>query len=158
MRISDWSPDVCSSDLEALAMANDLRREGPILLTSRQRVEQVMELQSPLRSLTDAVIIDGERQILAHAGYSLMFEFDLDLPEWALDQARRGEVVVLPSDTEDRVRALVRLDDYADTFLYVGRVVDGRVLNHLDKTEGAAQLYERLEGQRAGLRDTFALI
>ncbi|WP_425449945.1 ATP-binding protein [Virgifigura deserti] len=143
---------------EALAMANDLRREGPILLTNRQRVEQVMELQSTLRSLTEAVIIDEERQILAHAGYSLMLEFDLDLPEWALDRARRGEVVVLPSDTEDRVRALVRLDDYADTFLYVGRVVDGRVLNHLDKTEGAAQLYERLEGQRSGLQITFALI
>src|SRR3546814_2473799 len=66
---------------EALAMANDLRREGPILLTNRQRVEQVMELQSTLRSLTEAVIIDGERQILAHAGYSLMLEFDLDRSE-----------------------------------------------------------------------------
>ena len=143
---------------EALAMAGDLRREGPILVSNRQRIEQVMRLQSTLRSLDEAVIINGDGDILARAGYSLMLEFDPDLPSWAIDRARRDEVVVLSSDTDDRVRALVQIDKSADTFLYVGRVVDGRVLSHLDKTEGAARLYERLEGQRSGLQITFALI
>jgi two-component system nitrogen regulation sensor histidine kinase NtrY len=48
------------------------------------------------------------------------------LPAWALDQASRGEVVVLTGDTEDRVRALVRLDGFIDAFLFVGRFVDAR--------------------------------
>jgi two-component system nitrogen regulation sensor histidine kinase NtrY len=143
---------------EVLAMANDLRREGPIIEVNRGRIESLMEVQSLLRSLSEAVIITGNRQIIARAGYSLLLDFDPDLPDWALERARAGEVVLLPSDTEDRVRALVLLDPVADHFLYVGRLVDPRVLNHVDKSEGAAQLYERLEGQRSGLQITFALI
>jgi len=37
-------------------------------------------------------------------------------------------------------------------------VVDPRVLNHVDTSEGAARLYEQLEGQRSQLQITFALI
>ncbi|MEX2009797.1 MAG: PAS domain-containing sensor histidine kinase, partial [Dongiaceae bacterium] len=143
---------------EVLAMANDLRHEGPLLLVNRQRFEQTMRIQSTLRSLSEAVIIDRNRQIIARAGYSLVLEFDPELPDWALERARNGELVILANETEDRVRALVQLDPQADTFLYVGRLVDPRVLAHLDKTKGAAQIYERLEGQRSGLQITFALI
>lgn len=143
---------------EALAMAQDLRREGPLLFADRQRFEELMRIHATLRGLNEALILTGDRQILAQAGYGLLLEFDLDLPDWALEQAREGEVVILPSATEDRVRALVHLDSFADAFLYVGRVVDSRVLAHLDTTEGAAQIYERLEGQRSGLQITFALI
>ena len=147
-----------SISAEVLAMANDLRREGPLLLVNRQRFEQTMRLQSTLRSLSEAVIIDRNRQIIARAGYSLVLEFDPELPDWALQRARNGELVILASETEDRVRALVQLDPQADTFLYVGRLIDPRVLAHLDKTRGAVQIYERLEGQRSGLQITFALI
>src|SRR5690606_25464000 len=65
---------------------------------------------------------------------------------------------ILPNDSGDRVRALVQLDPYDDTFLYAGRPVDARVLAHLDKTEGAARIYERLEGERYDLQITFAAI
>jgi len=147
-----------SISAEVLAMANDLRREGPLLVVNRQRFEQTMRLQSTLRSLSEAVIIDRNRQIIARAGYSLVLEFDPELPDWALQRARNGELVILASETEDRVRALVQLDPQADTFLYVGRLIDPRVLAHLDKTRGAVQIYERLEGQRSGLQITFALI
>ena len=143
---------------EVLAMANDLRREGPLMLVNRQRFEQTMRMQSTLRSLSEAVIIDRNRQIIARAGYSLVLEFDPELPDWALQRARNGELVILASETEDRVRALVQLDPQADTFLYVGRLIDTRVLAHLDKTQGAVRIYERLEGQRSGLQITFALI
>ncbi len=143
---------------EVLAMANDLRREGPVIDSNLRRIEDLMEVQSLLRSLSEAVVIAGDRQIVARAGYGIVLEFEPDLPDWALDRARAGEVVVLPSDTEDRVRAIVLLDPVADYFLYVGRLVDPRVLNHVDTSEGAARLYERLEGQRSGLQITFALI
>ncbi|HMB77899.1 MAG TPA: ATP-binding protein, partial [Kiloniellaceae bacterium] len=51
-----------------------------------------------------------------------------------------------------------RLDIPHDTFLYIGRLVDARVLGHLDRTRGAVQLYSQLEGRRYGMEITFALI
>lgn len=95
---------------------------------------------------------------MARAGFSLLLDFDPQIPDWALSRARDGEVVILTADTEDRVRALVRLDGYTDTFLYVGRLVDPRVLGHMDKSRAAAQVYEDLEGKRADLQISFALI
>src|SRR3546814_4542110 len=67
-------------------------------------------------------------------------------------------MVVMTSDDENRVRALVRLDLAADAFLYVGRLVDERVLGHMESTSWAVQRYEELEGNRFSLQITFALI
>jgi two-component system nitrogen regulation sensor histidine kinase NtrY len=143
---------------DVLAMADDLRREGPFLMVNRQRFEKLMDFHVRVRGLNEAVLIDGQRQVLASAGLNLVMEFDPDLPDWAIARARQGDLVLLPSSTGDRVRALVQLDPVSDTFLYVGRLVDPRVIAHLSATEGAAQLYEELEGRRSGLQITFVLI
>jgi two-component system nitrogen regulation sensor histidine kinase NtrY len=143
---------------DVLAMAQDLNRGGPVLLSNAPRFNQYVAAQASIRSLTEAVVFDGSGRILARAGFSLLLDFDPRIPDWALGRARGGEVVILTADTEDRVRALVRLDGFTDTFLYVGRLVDPRVLGHMDKTRAAAQVYEDLEGKRADLQISFALI
>jgi two-component system nitrogen regulation sensor histidine kinase NtrY len=139
-------------------VADALARTGPILLSNRERIERVLTAQVSQRALSEAALLDGQGQVVAQSGFSLLLEFDSNVPEWAFERARAGDAVILSSDTEDRVRALIRFDAYSDTFLLVSRLIDSRVLNHVDKTAGAARLYEQLEGQRSGLQITFALI
>ena len=67
-------------------------------------------------------------------------------------------MAIMTSEEEDRVRALVRLDLAADAYLYIGRLVDSRVLGHMEGTRWAVQRYEELEGDRFHLQITFALI
>src|SRR5262249_40930945 len=143
---------------EALAMANDLQREGPLLGINRSRFEQILTVHSALRQLNEAAIIDGQRNILANANFNVLLAFDLDLPDWAFNRARQGQVVILPNASGDRVRALVQLDPTADTFLYVGRLVDPRVLAHVDKASSAARIYQDLERRRSSVQITFAFI
>ena len=143
---------------DAFAMAQDVNREGPLLSFNPQRFNQFVAAHAALRSLTEAVVFDGSGNVLARAGFSLLLDFDPQIPDWALNRARDGEVVILTADTDDRVRALLRLDAFADTYLIVGRLIDPRVLAHTDRSRGAAQLYEELEGKRSGLQITFALI
>ncbi len=64
----------------------------------------------------------------------------------------------MTNDSDDRVRALVRLNQFGDVYLYVGRFIEPRVLNHMEETQRAAALYEQMEGQRSGFQITFALI
>ncbi|HET6223539.1 MAG TPA: PAS domain-containing sensor histidine kinase, partial [Dongiaceae bacterium] len=143
---------------ETVAMATDLRREGPLSPLNRDRLERLMTVQSRLRSLDEAAIIDGHRQVLASAELSFVLQSDLDIADDKLESARDGEVVILPSPTEDRVRAVMQLDADADTFLYTSRLVDPKVIAHMDKAKGAALLYEQLEGQRFSIQTIFALI
>ena len=143
---------------DVLAMAQDLNREGPTLLYNRERFQRTLATQAALRSLTEAVVFDSSGRVIARAGFSLMLEFDPEIPDWAMRRAQQGEVVTLTADTDDRVRALVKLDSFVDAYLYVGRLVDPKVLQHMDRTEGAVDLYQRLEGKRSTLQITFALI
>ena len=55
-------------------------------------------------------------------------------------------------------RALVRLDNFMDAYLFVGRFVDARVLDYMDRTREAIDEYHALEGRRSGIQVTFAMI
>jgi two-component system nitrogen regulation sensor histidine kinase NtrY len=143
---------------DVIAMAQDISREGSAVAYNPQRLNQVLSAQAALRSLTEAMIVDSSQRVLARAGFSLLLDFDPEVPAWALRRASEGEIVILTSPTDDRVRALVRLDTISDTYLYVGRLIDPRVLGHIDRTQGAVRLYEDLEGKRSGLQLTFTAI
>ena len=64
------------------------------------------------RSLTEAIVFDASGQVLARTGLSFTMEVE-QIPVDALERAASGEVVEVTSDTDDRVRALVRLRDGA---------------------------------------------
>ncbi len=145
---------------DALAMANDINREGPTLLRSPQHFGQFVGTQAAIRGLTEAVVFDSHGAILARSGLIFAAEATIDqIPQWAFDKARSGDVAVLTGGGDDRVRALVMLQSlFGDTFLYVGRFVDPKVIGHTETTSAAVAQYERLEGRRTGLETVFSLV
>ena len=142
---------------DAFAMANDLYRQWPTLYADPRRLDRAVEAQSRLRALNEVVLFEEGGRPLASAGLSLSLRFETP-PEWALREASAGELVVLASGGDDRIRALVGLQTVPQTFLFVGRFVDPAVLRHIDLTRSAAAVYEQLESRRYGLQATFALV
>jgi two-component system nitrogen regulation sensor histidine kinase NtrY len=142
---------------DALAMALDLNREGPSLAGDPGMFQRLLEAQALLRSLTEAMVFLGNGQVIARTGLGLVLELER-VPPNAFEQAANGEVVVLTSDADDRVRALVRLDNFVDAYLYVGRFVDARVLEYMERTRQAIDEYRTLEMRRSGIQMTFAMI
>ncbi|MCM0019981.1 MAG: HAMP domain-containing protein, partial [Tagaea sp.] len=146
------------------AMAADVAREGTLGVLDRQRLQELVETQAQIRALTEAVVFDGRGQVHARAGFTLSLQFEV-VPFWALDRARVGEVVVFtPERSEDggsltdRVRALARVDGFDQMFLLVGRFVEPRVVQHVDRTRLAVRTYEAIEGKRSGFQVTFAVM
>jgi two-component system, NtrC family, nitrogen regulation sensor histidine kinase NtrY len=142
---------------DALAMAADLNREGPLLRGDPEKFQRLLDAQAAVRALTEAVVFLGNGQVVARSGLGFVLELER-LPLEALEQASNGEVVVLTSDVDDRVRALVRLDNFIDAYLFVGRFVDADVLDYMDRTRAAIDEYRALEGRRSGIQVTFAMI
>ncbi len=143
---------------DALAVAQDLDRLGVSLALNPDRFSRVLANQVGDRSLTEALVFDRSGREIGRAGFSLLLDFDPEIPEWALRRADQGEVVIITAETDDRVRALLRLRGFTNTYLFVGRLVDPVVLGHIDRTKNAAKLYQELEGKRSDLQITFALI
>lgn len=142
---------------DALAMANDLNRDVSFMLADPRRFNQVVSAQSALRNLTEAVVFDGSGRVLARSSLSFAFDFE-PLPYDAMNQARAGEVVVLTSESDDRIRALVALNQFVDAFLFVGRFVDPALLAHVERAQEAVSQYQILEGKRLDFQLTFALV
>ena len=142
---------------DVLAMANDLNRDSVQLALNPQHLEQVVSAQAALRGLTEAMVFDRAGHMLARSSLSFTLGFE-PVPDDAIHLADTGDVAIMTNDSDDRVRALVRLNQFGDVYLYVGRFIEPRVLNHMEETQRAAALYEQMEGQRSGFQITFALI
>jgi len=145
---------------DALAMANDINREGPALLRNPYHLTQMVGAQAAIRGLSEAIVFDANKQVLARAGLAFSMELSLDgIPQWAIERARSGEVAVLTNPGDQRVRALVKLEgSLLDSYLYVGRPVDPTVIAHMDRTNRAVAEYKQLELTRSGLEVTFSAI
>ena len=50
-------------------------------------------------------------------------------------RADEGDVAIMTNDSDDRVRALVRLNQFGDVYLFVGRFIEPGVLNHMEETQ-----------------------
>ncbi|MGA7264436.1 MAG: PAS domain-containing sensor histidine kinase, partial [Stellaceae bacterium] len=142
---------------DVLAMANDLNRDSVQLALNPQHLQQVVSAQAALRGLTEAMVFDRAGHMLARSSLSFTLGFE-PVPDDAIRLADAGDVAIMTNDSDDRVRALVRLNQFGDVYLYVGRFIEPRVLNHMEETQRAAALYEQMEGQRSGFQITFALI
>jgi two-component system nitrogen regulation sensor histidine kinase NtrY len=142
---------------DVATMASDLNRDAALLSVNPARLSQIVSAQTALRSLTEAVVFDGDGRILAKSGFSFALQLE-PVPDWALRQARAGDVAVMTSDNDDRVRALIRLDRFGDVFLYAGRFVDPTVLTHMEQTQSAVAQYEKLEGERSTYQIAFSMV
>jgi len=145
---------------DALAMAADISRVGPGLLSNPIRLEQMVDSQAAIRALSEAIVFTSAGEVIARSGLAYSMEMSLQrIPRWAYDQVRAGQVAVLTNPGDDRVRALVKLDgSLVETYLYVGRFVDPKVLDHVSRTSEAVAEYQKLEGTRNHLEITFSAI
>jgi two-component system nitrogen regulation sensor histidine kinase NtrY len=142
---------------DGLAMANDLNRQAPLLAQDPIRFAQIVNAQAYLRNLTEVIVFDGSGKILARSGLTFALSFE-PITDEMRRHADQGDVVLIVSDNDDRVRALLRLDNFVDTYLFVGRPVEAKVLAHMAATQTAVSEYKQLEGKRFGLQLVISLI
>jgi two-component system, NtrC family, nitrogen regulation sensor histidine kinase NtrY len=140
---------------DIVSMASDLNRDAALLTANPRRLDQIVQAQAALRSLSEAVVFDTDGRLLARSGFSLALQLE-PVPDWALQQANGGDVAILTNES-GRVRALVRLERFGNAYLYVGRFVDPIVLQHMEQTRGAVHEYEERESQRRQWQITFSI-
>ncbi len=142
---------------DILAMANDIDRQASMMMDPKSAYDRVLDTQSLLRNLSEAMIFDENGKIISRSSLTFTLTFE-NVPDYLLDQAEGGEVVVLNSDEDDRLRALVRLNSGNNNFLFVGRRVDPTVLSSLEATKTAADRYTQLESRYSSLQVTVTMI
>ncbi len=125
----------------AISMANELDARTRYIITSPEQVSAWLNAETDRRSLIEAVVIHRNR-IVAQSALSFAMLLD-QLPPDVQTRAESGEVALF--DSNERVRALIKLHNLPDAYLMVGRLVDSRVLQHQRNAEGGVADYQRLQ-------------
>ena len=146
---------VIQADL--LAMGNDLNRQSFLLSQNPQLLQALVDDQVAKRALSEAIVFDAEGNVLAQSKLSLGPAAQGFRTEW-ITRADEGEIVTVSGTSEDRVKAIIRLNFFFDTYLYVSRFVDTKVLGHVQAARDALTEYETLEGERSGFEFGFKAV
>lgn len=150
--------EALTEDARVLAGYLNQAREQNFYLQDAQIRPLLAKAQDSIqRGLKEAYLLDGTGELKIRGESSYLFGLE-PVSEDELSRARAGEVVMIPDWENNEYRALLRLDGYRDRYLYVSRIVDGRLLLLLDNTRETVQLYTQLEAERGRLLLNFGLI
>src|SRR5580698_5389886 len=142
---------------DILGMANDIAHARPLYDQDRKSFRELLTANAASRNLPGAMLIDKDRNILETAQTGIQLAFAAPPAEFLRNvNENEPEIAVLPE--QNYVAAVIRLRAFNDTFLYVARQLDPRVVAQLKQTEASVAEYAEIESRRLGLQVIFALI
>ncbi|MGZ5877206.1 MAG: ATP-binding protein [Bradyrhizobium sp.] len=142
---------------DILGMANDLTNARPLFDQDRGTFRELLTSSAASRNLPGAMLIDKDRNILETAQTGIQLAFTTPAPEF-LNNVDENEPQIAVFPEANYVAAVVRLRAYNDTFLYVARLLDPRVVAQLRQTEASVAEYAEIESRRLGIQVNFALM
>jgi len=148
---------VRSIQIDALGIANKLNRNAARLSRSRTILQREINEIALKQNLAEAAVVDGQGRVIARTALTLSLTFDKISPE-TFESANKNEVVVTFEPHNDRARAVIKLDNYIDTYLFIGRFIPSDVSGSITRVQTAYKQYSELEKQREGIHISFVMI
>jgi two-component system, NtrC family, nitrogen regulation sensor histidine kinase NtrY len=142
---------------DILGMANDISHARPLFDQDRGSFRELLTASAASRNLPGAMLIDKDRNILESAQTGIQQTFTTPPPDF-LTGVNESEPQIAVFPDANYVAAVIRLRAYNDTFLYVARLLDPRVVAQLKQTEASVAEYAEMESRRLGMQVNFALI
>jgi two-component system nitrogen regulation sensor histidine kinase NtrY len=142
---------------DILGMANDIARARPLFDQDRRSFLELLTVNATGRNLPAAMLVDKDGNILVTAKTGIQQEFTTP-PQDFLSNVNEDEPQIAVFPEANYVAAVIRLRAFDDTFLYVARLLDPRVISQLKQTEASVAEYAQIESRRLGIQVAFALM
>ncbi|MDG1436843.1 MAG: HAMP domain-containing protein [Rickettsiaceae bacterium] len=141
----------------AISVSDDLSAMYYDLIHNAELFSKVLNAQAEMRSIDEAIVFQKDtNNILAQTNLSFSLSF-LTIPSRLIERADQGEIIQINSDPT-KIRILIKLRDYNDTYLLIGRLVDSKIIDHIDQTNGAAGEYFRLRDNLFSMQVKFSVV
>jgi two-component system, NtrC family, nitrogen regulation sensor histidine kinase NtrY len=142
---------------DILGMANDVSHARPLFDLDRANFRKMLTASAASRNLPGAMLIDADRNIVETAQTGIQQAFTTPDPDF-LKGVDENEPQIAVFIEANYVAAVIRLRGFTDTFLYVARVLDPRVVAQLRQTQASVAEYAALESRKLGIQVAFALM
>ena len=142
---------------DILGMANDLWRARPLYDQDPKSFQEFLTANAGQRNLPGAMLIDKDSKVLVTAQTGIKQDFTAPPPDF-LSNVNENDPQIAVFPEANYVAAVIRLRSFNDTFLYVARLLDPRVVAQLKQTETSVAEYAQIESRRLGIQVAFALM
>ena len=142
---------------DVVNMAKDLDDAASKAKGDGELLQRLVFSQAGLRDLPVAYVINrqGRPRVTAIENKKIPYR---PPPANVIALAENGQVPLLMPSKANRVAAVVKLQNYPDSYLFVARGVSPKVLRHLRRTRATVNEYQQLRRRRGGLQAAHALM
>jgi two-component system nitrogen regulation sensor histidine kinase NtrY len=146
-----------SVETDVLLIGFDLSRYSGVFFSNPNRFSQIVKTQKELRKIDEIYLIDSSGSILIANTNNPEDEFTTPSEE-EFSKALEGKAVSIYRSIEKKTAVMIKLNNFIDTYLFVSKNIEPKLLQYLDDTEEAVNFYYTVENNRTGIKITFAII
>ena len=146
-----------SIESDILLMVLDINNKSTMFYDNPKRFFNILASQRLLRKLDEVHLLDSSGNIIMSNVISSSKIF-IPPPEEAFELSLNGKPIRITDAKANRTSALVKLDNFIDTYLYIVKFMEPGLINYLKLTNEAVSFYYSVQENKTGIKITFALI
>ena len=146
-----------SIEADILLMLIDINNKSKLFYENPKRFSTVLATQRLLRRLDEVHLIDSAGNIIMSNIINPNLPF-VPPPEDAFVRSLDGKPIRITDTRSNRTSALVKLNNFIDTYLYIVKFLDPKVINYLIQSNEAVTFYYSVQENKTGLKITFVVI
>src|SRR4030081_2811059 len=143
---------------ESIATAIELARAKPLFDQSREQFHQFLAVQASIRGLPAIVLLDKDLNTVDQVNDPQVNQSFIKPTPEVLAGVNDTEPQVAMFLDANYIAAIIKLRGYNDTYLYIPRLLDPRVLAQLRAPQAGVAQYADLEARRIGIQIAFGLM
>ncbi len=140
---------------EIVLIAFDLNKYYNVYKNDLNRFKSFLNTQNLIRDIDKLYLINSAGELIIAANNSKYIKIEDQAIEMVRSDDRPLKII---NAAENRSAAVIRLQNFDDTFLYVVKSLDKNISNYLIESEEAVNFYYTVENQSLGIRISFAII
>ena len=140
---------------EIVLIAFDLNKYYNIYKSDPDRFKAFLNTQNLIRDIDQLYLINSAGELIISANDYKYIKIEDQAIQMVKSDDRPLKIINAP---ENRSAAVIRLQNFEDTFLYVVKSLDKNISNYLIESEEAVNFYYTVENQSLGIRISFAII
>jgi len=146
-----------SIEADILLMILDINNKSSMFYDQPKEFDKVLASQRLLRRLDEVHLLDSSSNIIASSVIDSSMNF-VPPPEEAFTKSLSGKPIRIIDSRTNRTSGLVKLNNFIDTYLYIVKFMDPKLINYLKDTGEAVSFYYSVQESKTGIKITFAII
>ena len=146
-----------SIEADILLMVLDINSKANMFYENPKRFANVLAGQRLLRRLDEVHLLDSSGNIIMSNIIDASMTF-VPPPEEAFTRSLNGKPIRIIDSRTNRTSALVKMNNFIDTYLYIVKFMDPKLINYLKQTGEAVSFYYSVQERRTGIKITFVII